>query len=63
MRLSDPIVEQGAVDIPAACAFTGLGRSFLYGKIQRGELRSIKLGKRRLIPRAELVRLLAEGLK
>jgi excisionase family DNA binding protein len=56
------LVGEGAVDVPAACEFTGLGRTFLYGLMGRGELRYVKAGKRRLIPRAELVRILAEGL-
>jgi excisionase family DNA binding protein len=56
------LVEEGTVDVSAACQFTGLGRTFLYLLMDRGELRYAKLGKRRLIPRAELVRLLAEAV-
>jgi excisionase family DNA binding protein len=58
----EQLVNEGAVDVPEACRFTGLGRTFLYQLMDRGELRYCKLGKRRLIPRAELVRLLAAGV-
>jgi excisionase family DNA binding protein len=60
--LAEKLVGDGMLDVPAACAFTGLGRTFLYGMMDRGELRYAKIGKRRLIPKAELIRLLAGGL-
>jgi len=56
------VVRDGAVDVPEACRFTGLGRSFLYQLMESGALLYVKRGKRRLIPRSELIRLLAEGL-
>jgi excisionase family DNA binding protein len=63
MANSERIVDDGAVDVTEACRFTGIGRSFLYGLMDAGQLNYVKLGKRRLIPRAELKRLLAESLK
>jgi excisionase family DNA binding protein len=62
MTGNERMVEEGAVDVAGACAFTGLGRTFLYGLMDSGRLPFVKLGKRRLIPRAELRRLLAESL-
>jgi excisionase family DNA binding protein len=59
----EEVVRDGAVDVPEACRFTGLGRSFLYQLLEKGALLYVKRGRRRLIPRTELVRLLAEGLK
>jgi excisionase family DNA binding protein len=56
------LVEGGAVDVADACKFCGLGRTYLYDLMGRGQLRYTKVGKRRLIPRSELVRLLACGL-
>ncbi|MGH9641224.1 MAG: helix-turn-helix domain-containing protein [Terriglobales bacterium] len=35
----------------------GLSRSTLYNLIDRGELATVKVGKRRLVPTAELERL------
>jgi excisionase family DNA binding protein len=57
MHDSEQMVEEGAVDVTQACAFTGVGRSFLYGLMDSGRLSYVKLGKRRLIPRAEEVRI------
>jgi excisionase family DNA binding protein len=59
----EEVVRDGAVDVPEACRFTGLGRSFLYQLMEKGALLYLKQGRRRLIPRTELVRLLAEGLR
>jgi excisionase family DNA binding protein len=60
--MQEKVVGEGAVDVAAACEFTGLGRTYLYRLMERGAVRFIKVGKRRLIPRTELVRLLADGV-
>lgn len=41
----DPIT----CDIPAACRLSGLSRSFLYEAMARGDIRSRKAGRRRLV--------------
>jgi excisionase family DNA binding protein len=56
------LMSGGTVGVAEATAFTGLGRTYLYSLMERGELRFVKAGKRRLIPRNELTRLLAEHL-
>lgn len=38
------------LSIPEACAFLGIGRSSLYGLISSGDLQTILIGKRRLVP-------------
>ena len=38
------------LSVPEAMACTGLGRSNFFNKIATGEIRSVKIGKRRLIP-------------
>jgi excisionase family DNA binding protein len=58
----EQLVADGSVVVGEAVRFTSLGRTTLYGLMERGELRYIKVGRRRLIPRAELKRLLAGGL-
>jgi excisionase family DNA binding protein len=58
----EKVVSEGSVTVPEGSRFTGIGRTFLYGLMARGELRYVKVGKRRLIPRSELVRLLADRL-
>jgi excisionase family DNA binding protein len=62
MSSTEQLVEDGAVDVTEASKFTGLGRTFLYSLMDAGRLKYVKLGKRRLIPRAELRRLLAESV-
>ncbi|MBK8210397.1 MAG: helix-turn-helix domain-containing protein [Rhodospirillales bacterium] len=42
-------VEPIAVSPGEAARLAGVGRTTIYGSISAGELRSIKLGKRRLI--------------
>ena len=47
-------IEPLSVDIPSACHLTGLGRSKLYDLLGKGDIASVKIGKRRLILVAEL---------
>ena len=58
----EELTSEGAVPVNEACRLTGLGRTFLYQLMDGGELRYAKLGKRRLIPRREISRLLAAHL-
>jgi excisionase family DNA binding protein len=53
--------EEGAVSVADACRFTGLGRTYLYSLMDKGELAYTRVGKRRLIFRAALVALLRHG--
>jgi excisionase family DNA binding protein len=48
-------VAKIAYRVDEAVKASGLGRSFLYERIASGELKSIKVGGRRLIMRAELM--------
>lgn len=49
--------------IPAACARLGIGHSKLYALIASGEIRSIKVGARTLIPESELVAFIAKRME
>lgn len=62
MGETNQLVAEGAVTVPEASEFSGIGRTVLYQKMGNGELRFVKIGNRRLIPRAELRRLLSESL-
>jgi excisionase family DNA binding protein len=42
--------ERLLLTIPQAAERLGVGRSFLYGVIRRGELASVKLGRARRVP-------------
>jgi excisionase family DNA binding protein len=56
------LLADGTVGVTEAAKFTGLGRTYLYALMECGELRYVKAGKRRLIPRAALTQMLAERL-
>jgi len=62
MSEKEKLTIDGALGIPEACEFTGLGQSFLYALMEDGQLKFIKVGRRRVIPRVELRRLLAKSL-
>jgi len=57
------VCELGALSIQSAASFSGLARSRLYELIDRHEIASLKVGRRRLIPRAELIRYLADHVE
>lgn len=48
--------------VPDACRRLGIGRTLTYQLIAKGELRTIKIGSRTLIPESELQRLVADRL-
>jgi excisionase family DNA binding protein len=48
-----PDCDIDALDIPSACRRVGLGRSFLYEAIRRGELRARKFGRSTRILRSD----------
>ena len=51
--------ERLAYGIAEAARAVGVSRAHLYELIARGEVRSVKLGERRLIPTEELRRVLS----
>jgi len=51
-----------ASTVPTACHRLGIGRTLLYDLLKQEKLKSIKLGRRTLIPESELQRLITEQL-
>ena len=51
------------IDVDECAALMGLGRSKVYELILSGELRSLTVGRRRLIPRGEIVRFIREHME
>ncbi|MCR6699708.1 MAG: helix-turn-helix domain-containing protein [Dokdonella sp.] len=49
--------------IPSAARMLGIGRTSLYELMQRGELKTIRIGTRRLVPDSELHRYVASLMK
>lgn len=51
-----PVEKKLLLSINEACALSGLKRTMLYKLIASGQIRSKPIGRRRMIPRAELER-------
>ncbi len=56
-------VAEGLLTIREASAFLRLSRSSLYALMDRGELRFVKIGRSRRIPRRAVIALAACGLR
>lgn len=55
-----PPAPDRLLDIEEAAATLGLGRTSVYGEMSAGRLRSIRVGRRRLIPAAAVAEYIAE---
>jgi excisionase family DNA binding protein len=55
-------VDPLAVRVAVACQLTGLGRTTIYELIKSGKLRSVKIGRARLIDKASLRAMLESSL-
>lgn len=54
-------IERLAYSAADAGAVTGLSRQTIYNLINAGELRTVKVGRRRLVPRSALLELMGES--
>jgi excisionase family DNA binding protein len=59
--MSDALPAPRAYNPDAFAQVVGLGRTTIYQLIRDGQIRSIKVGRRRLIPAEEVDRLLANA--
>jgi excisionase family DNA binding protein len=50
------------ITVPEAAAMLGISRNFAYELVRQGQLPVIRFGKRLLIPRAALDRMLVESV-
>ena len=55
------IEKRLCITVPEAAKMLGLSRNFTYELVKRGELPSIKFGKRKLIPKLALEKRLEEA--
>jgi excisionase family DNA binding protein len=53
--------ERRTYDVDEAAEILGIGRGQCYAAVRRGQIASIKIGKRVLIPRTAIDRLLGGG--
>jgi excisionase family DNA binding protein len=58
-----PINERLNVSLIEACQLIGIGRTRLYDYINAGELRTVRIGKRRLVPMAAIRDFVARAAK
>ena len=56
----DALLQPAAMSPDLAAASLGLGRTTTYRLIKEGRLRSIKVGRRRLVPEEEIARFLRD---
>ena len=54
-------MERATVTVEQAAQILGIGRNSAYEAVRRGQIPAIRLGKRLVISRAALERLLSEG--
>jgi len=59
--LNMDIDKRLCITVPEAAAMLGISRNFAYELVNRGELPSIKFGKRKLIPKIALEKKLEEA--
>ena len=57
-----PLEVRLAVRVEEAAAMLCLSRAKLYALLAKGEIRSLKVGRRRIIPRRELERFIEANL-
>jgi excisionase family DNA binding protein len=55
-----PPAPDRLLSVDEAAAMLGLGRSALYGEMGAGRLRSVKVGRRRLVPAASVATYIAD---
>jgi len=60
-QLNMDIEKRLCITVPEAAKMLGLSRNFTYELVKRGELPSIKFGKRKLIPKLALEKRLEEA--
>ena len=62
MKLNIGIDKRLCLTVPEAAEMLGISRNFGYELVKRGELPVIRFGKRLLIPRVALEKMLEKGV-
>jgi excisionase family DNA binding protein len=60
---AEELLKDGVLSVPEAAGFMGLSRATVYRLMENGQLVFVLQGRRRLVPRRAVVRLLAAGLR
>lgn len=61
--VADALLGDGLTDVKGAAEFLAVSRTTVYGLMETGQLRYVKIGKARRIPRRALVELAAANLR
>jgi len=61
-KRSPSVETRLCITVPEAAAMLGLSRNFAYELVKQGQLPVIRFGKRPLIPRVALERMLERGV-
>lgn len=58
---SSPASEAFGMDVPTFAERLGCSRSYVWKLVASGKIKTIRLGKRRIVPSSELARILSEA--
>jgi excisionase family DNA binding protein len=53
-------MERQVFTVAETAQILGIGRNSAYEAVRRGDIRSVRIGKRLIVPRAEICRILGE---
>jgi len=59
-KKGEEMAEKLTLSVEEAAKLLGIGRNLCYDRVKTGEIPAIKIGKRLLVPRSALEKLLAE---
>ena len=62
MSSNEVLVNSGLVTVKEASSFLSLSRAMIYKLMETGQLRYVKIGRSRRIPRLALTNLASDGL-
>lgn len=54
-------MDKEVFTVPEAGQILGIGRNSAYEAVRRGEIRAVRIGKRLVVPKAEVRRILGES--
>ena len=60
-QVLDNTEQKGTYSIPEAAKFLGIGRNAAYEAVRKGQIPTIRIGRRLLVPKAALQRMLEIG--
>lgn len=62
-KQAETAVELCGFDVPSFAQRLHVSKSYVWGLVRSGKVKTVRLGSRRIIPSSELARILNEGVK